>query len=313
MKLVSENWTNNDGYFAGRYRFDSGHLVPMYHIKSHLSLIQLVGYAKFINQNSGHIYFRGQTELYRKMLPSLFRNIKAGSVQNRNEAVCKYVEAASSAVTQLGIDTPEYAREPLLQHYGIKTRWLDIVDNLWTALNFMTLKYESKKLDKIYTHVSRHVFHDIPADLKFDTKPEIENIDLDLNKQSYYYLILILSDESKENPDKPGLYEGAKTITIDLRKAAPSIYLRPHCQHALLMRSKILSDISKVDLSSRVNLVIRLDRKSVHDWIGNGILSNISTIYPSIFHDPGYGYLFVQAPHDKGKMEQIGTIEHISN
>ncbi|GAA0468199.1 hypothetical protein Ade02nite_79030 [Paractinoplanes deccanensis] len=36
----------------------------------------------------------------------------------------------------LGSGVPRYAAEPLLQHYGIRTRWLDLVGNIWSALWF---------------------------------------------------------------------------------------------------------------------------------------------------------------------------------
>jgi hypothetical protein len=177
----------------------------------------------------------------------------------------------------LGKDTPDYAREPLLQHYGIKTRWIDIVDNLWTCLMFTTLAYAKRKLDRIYTYVSRANVVQTHAPLSFNN--EIKDSDLTANPNAYSYILLLLSDQSQEVKDKPGYYAGSEVLTIDLRKAAPSIFLRPHCQHAILMRAKNPHTLEEVDMSRRVNLIIRVERTDVIDWLGAGRLVRRAWIY----------------------------------
>ena len=49
-------------------------VIPVYSIKSYHSLTQFIGYGKYINNQWGNVYLRGQTSLYNGCLsPSLLR------------------------------------------------------------------------------------------------------------------------------------------------------------------------------------------------------------------------------------------------
>ena len=101
--------------------------------------------------------------------------------------------------------------EPLLQHYCIKTYWLDFVDNVWVALWFALHKTTSTIIDnREYIHI-------------------YEN---DANESAYVFLVGC--DATKESQTQPGLYEGSSSVVVDLRKAIPLIFFEttcPTCAH----------------------------------------------------------------------------------
>jgi hypothetical protein len=96
------------------------------------ALSQAAGYLKFANGIDGGVYFRGQCAVHSTMVPSLFRGLKR-VLTTRETHLHQFMTAAVQNGAFLP-NTPDYAREPLLQHYGIRTRWLDLFDNVWTAL-----------------------------------------------------------------------------------------------------------------------------------------------------------------------------------
>lgn len=92
----------------------------------------------------------------------------------------------------------------MLQPYGIKTYWLDVVDNIWVALWFSLHEFKKTLVDK------RELINAVKTN----------NI--------YSYLFLLVSDavdnNKKDDEYYPGIYKGHKTILNDLRKSTPSFY-----------------------------------------------------------------------------------------
>lgn len=152
-------------------------VIPVYSIKSYHSLTQFIGYGKYINNQWGNVYLRGQTSLYNGCLsPSLLRR---KIISGENQLVKEKAEAATSNTVKfsninINHRFSEYKHqineslngtqhftgwnkdiiEPLLQHYGIKTHWIDIVDNIWVALWFALHKTSSTIADgREYIHM----------------------------------------------------------------------------------------------------------------------------------------------------------------
>ena len=135
------------------------------HIYSPNGLIQAMGYLKYqLGMKNYGLVFRGQADLYEKELkPSLYRGIKTQqSATFKQEELNKTITHAQKDVAEIfkGVKPPFVT--PLLQHYGLKTEWLDVVDNIWIALwfacyetlsiknvPFMILKQRSEKCEKI--------------------------------------------------------------------------------------------------------------------------------------------------------------------
>jgi hypothetical protein len=84
------------------------------------------------------LLIRGQTGNHHGMAPGIFRP------PTHNIPMARLIDAESafeSAVIDAFPDNRRFRRDnlgALLQHYGYRTSWLDLVDNLWTAVWFAT-------------------------------------------------------------------------------------------------------------------------------------------------------------------------------
>lgn len=123
------------------------------HAYSPAGLIQAVGYLKYrLGEKNYGLVFRGQSDLYGKNLrPALYRGIKRiQSTTSCNEYLNNIIINAErdfgETLGQHFKIKPQFVN-PLLQHYGIKTEWLDVVDNIWIALWFAC--YEALSIDNI--------------------------------------------------------------------------------------------------------------------------------------------------------------------
>lgn len=282
-----------------------GSVVPIYLIDSFHALTQFVGFAKFKNRFYGNVYFRGQTSLHAgKLIPSVFRPSLTSTSVNYSERFITYNTRRKQALSSdKGFSSIEgRAIEPLLQHYGIKTTWLDVVDNLWVALWFGLHKFSSVIIeDHEHVHITEEPLG------------------------QYAYLFLLAVDAQKEQekyvssgPQRiPGVYSGEETNVVDLRKAVQSYYLRPHAQHALMIQKKrILTQTplseGDVDYSDFIVGVAKISRERGLDWIGNNGLLSIQSLFPPAYFDNGYRYLLEHYKVAPETIPTYGSIQFIS-
>jgi FRG domain len=102
-------------------------------------LAAFAGYLKFQNRNSGSkIFYRGEKNFHINTLPSLFRfdgvDFNNSNIQNRVNAYTELINQLHSI-----FKSKRFLKEnvgTLLQHYGLRTIWLDLVDNLFIAIWF---------------------------------------------------------------------------------------------------------------------------------------------------------------------------------
>lgn len=274
------------------------------------ALIQLVGYLKY-KYSIGNVLLRGQTSLYPKLSASLFRPSPGSpSVNRRNRAknigelvaraaswtcdhrhhrsaTCseKVRQPRRSEVQLVAAGTPRYAVEPLLQHYGIRTRWLDVVDNLWVALWFACHRFVT--IEDSFQHVVRRVPEAEPEEDRFA-----------------YLLIVMLMEAAPEV--HPGLFRdpGAGTV-VDLRRAVPSFYLRPHAQHGLLVHP------ADDDASNLTVVPVKVGLRRALEWLGNSLLLSDHGLFPPATVDTGYRKLLgvhkiFDIPEALGRVVSIG-------
>lgn len=284
-----ERWAHKSAPKLPDFQFSDGTKVPRFRVETFQALTQLIGYAKHTNQE-WDIYYRGQCEAYDSMRPALYRkqNKREARVQNRNRILKTYIEKHRSDLDKLHI--PEYAVEPTLQHYGFKTRWIDLVDNIWVSLWF-GLYGEKSRTNKgtTFAHIDKRT---------------------DNGSQ---YLYLIATDAKVEDSGKHGHYSGLETILIDLRKACPSQFIRPHAQHGLLLRRKNTVNENHKDLTEFVVCVIELPTATVREWIKDSDLLSPNFIYPSPYFDEGYSDLLVHVKKpSSNEAEILGSISQVS-
>lgn len=133
---------------------------------------------------------------------------------------------------------------------------------------------------------------------------------------AYMYLLLYVADTRGEN--FRGVYAGTETITIDLRKALPSVLLRPCAQHGWTVRRIGIHS----DLSDGVVCVLRLRVDLVDKMMGTGLLVMPENFFPPIERDNGYRILLgreepspfgtppAKNPRDLPSLFPFGTIQH---
>lgn len=115
---------------------ESGHRVL--HVWSPHVLVQAAGYLKHTLAAGSpcSVLFRGQGKLYDTLMPRLYRGVTSQKMKmERDEALQRYLDTVRSQGTVMKA-VADRIWEPLLQHYGIRTKWLDLVDNVWVALWF---------------------------------------------------------------------------------------------------------------------------------------------------------------------------------
>ena len=263
----------------------SGNVIPVYTITTANDLIQYVGYGKYINYLNTNVFIRGQVDLYNGMLvPSLFRGKK-----NLNSAVSKFYERINSILSSEKSFSrfPKSVFEATIQHYGIKTTQIDLVDNLWVALWFASNEFYGRIID-----TNEHVF-------------------ISPSKREYGYILLVACDALTPSTSVKGLYEGGQTQVIDLRKALPSYYLRPHSQHAYMMKGK---NSLKYDYSDCIIGIAKIPICEIRKWIGCSELLSTSTLFPSAYFDSGYEVLLKNFPKwDSSIVRYQGSIQIISD
>ncbi|WP_428245131.1 FRG domain-containing protein [Eubacterium sp. Marseille-QA0814] len=258
--------------------------IKVFQIETVHDLIQFIGFGKYKNNKVGNVYFRGQTSLYDgKMVPSLYRG------KTRLDSItCKYNERINKAITSKRIFS-QYDRsvfEPLIQHYGVKTPYIDLVDNVWVALWFAL--HESK-VEVVNSH--NYVYY-------FDSKEE------------YAYIVLIVSDAVEET-NKSGVYKGNDTTLVDLRKATPSYFLRPHAQHAYMLRK---NEEYPGDYSDLIVGIAKIPTKVGMKWLGQNDFLSLSSLFPAVHFDSGYKILMKSYPEDdQGTVNQYGSIQILTD
>lgn len=263
--------------------------VEVLHADEPHALVMAAGYLKFNRAGDGEgIYFRGQRKHYGSLVPSLFRGSTSQKSQEKKIiALNKAINSFHSAGTIFS-GFGEYAHEPLLQHYGINTTWIDLVDNIWVALWFACHRAMAAGKHKEYLHFEKRI--------PITTDP-------------YAYVLLVSADIANRNRDKPGYYFGPNTELVDLRMAAPSVFLRPHAQHGLLFRQKGTPGNGRpLDYAQQIRAIIRVDLAKALYWIGDGKMVGTHSLFPPPYYDNGYQIL-LSCPIDS-KLG-IGNIAHV--
>lgn len=263
--------------------------VWVLHVHDPHALSQAAGYLKHIHANDSkeHIYFRGQTKLYGTLEPSLFRGSKTPAT--RGKWIGKLNSRIDAAVdkNQIFKKFSGVFYEPLLQHYGFRTTWLDLVDNIWIALWFSCNAALGTGPHNEYVH--------------FETRKPIHFKD-------FVYILLVGTGFAADQKPTPGLVLGETTELVDLRIGAPSIFLRPHSQHGVLFRVRGGKDSRPADYSTQVRGIIRAELRDALEWIGHGTLLNVHSVFPPPTYDRGYGHLLDSS---LGHDDVVGGISHI--
>lgn len=288
MKLLADNLSIAGTKPSGKHSFMCGKDVSVYEVTSIHALNQIIGYAKFINRAYGDVYYRGECKLHNTLRPSLLRKSNSASASSGqlNALIRKYVTDQRFAKLLKLDEKDRYSNETIiegmLQHYGVPTRCIDLVDNHWIAL-WMGLN-ECQRLKQLnsYYHYNQRI---IPY-------PEMaigNSLDVD---ELYQYILLIAVPGGIKRKNN-GVYESREYIRVDLRQALPSIFLRPHAQHGLLIRRipKDGNSSSDYDVAVSVMGILKIRIDLAATWLGNGLLLSQENLFPAPGYDNGYDLL----------------------
>lgn len=291
MRIVTDfNERTDSEIEVTPFKVACGNDVPVFTINDMRDLIMFVGYCKYINADGYNVYMRGQTDLYNgKMIPSLYRGQK-----NLALTCLNFRKRLNQSIEKLDIlqNYDKRIVEPMIQHYGIKTTNIDLVDNVWVALWFGL-------------HTARSVI-----------SGGRENVYYSNSNEDYAYLVMMATDALNEK--SKGIYEGECTRLVDLRKAVPSYFVRPHAQHALMIKKKEKNidcvGAEDVDYSDLIVGIARIPVEIGLDWIDNNKLLSVGNLFPSAFFDYGYRKMMDQYPlYDKSCSLTWGTIQVIND
>src|SRR5215210_2481749 len=148
---------------------DTASDTSVLHVTSPHALTQAAGYLKHVlaKDSAKNVFYRGQTQCHVRLPPSLFRKIGSRAAQDKRIEALKRLVAHTRRTSGLLTAFPEEMTEPLLQHYGIRTSWIDLVDNVWVALWFACYRaYPAGKTGK-YLHFEKRLARREPEDKRF--------------------------------------------------------------------------------------------------------------------------------------------------
>jgi FRG domain-containing protein len=256
------------------------------HVDNPHALIQAIGYLKFRAKSYERVFLRGQSRLYETLSPSLYRGINSTAGQSKRHKILNQTIEVFRKECSVFEGFPEYAHEALLQHYGIHTTWIDVVDNVWVALWFSAYQAFTEGKNGEFLHFDQRI-------------PDYEN--------RFGYILLLSVNDDRRSKARMGMMLGRETELIDLRIAAPSLFLRPHSQHGLLLRAKGTQKGRILDYSNSVKGVIRYNLIDAIKWLGEGNMVGVRGLFPPPYYDPGYRIL-LSAPHTNFS---VGSINHI--
>lgn len=311
------------------FQFLNGHRVPMYDVSTISGLNQLIGFAKFINRDYGEVYYRGVNKVFNTVLPSLMRNRKSGEAKDLTVLVNilysdekfrdtlklqlpdikkirkEYGDNATNVIKTAINRSNKNVIEGVLQHYSGTTRFLDIVDNHWVALWMGLYQYEDLGKGYSYCRYKKRIIPQVDyleriADhfaenniARLSTIEEITNA-LSVTKEElaqYYMYLLLIAAPNDMQEQVPGVYEDDEFALVDLRKALPSFFIRPHAQHAYVIKTRDKKTAGEYDLSSQVVGIVRIRVDKADEWLGNGTLLTQSNLFPPPAVDSGYDTL----------------------
>lgn len=321
--IITPKSNFNGVTLAQMFRFRNGVEVPMYEVSTISGFNQLIGFSKFVNRDYGEVYYRGVNKVFDNVLPSLMRARTSGVASDLTQLINKLYSCEMFRKT-LKLSLPvsnnklsinknrilkncvnrnnKYIIEGVLQHYSGSTRFLDIVDNHWVALWMGLHKYEELGKGHLYSRYTKRILPQIDylehlakcfSSNKIRELSSLEDItnalkveEAELDK--YYLYVLLIATPNDMLEQQPGSFENNNFVLVDLRKALPSFFLRPHAQHAYVIKTRDKIKADEYDLASQVVGIIKIRVDKADEWLGNGTLLTQSNLFPPPAIDQGY-------------------------
>lgn len=233
---------------------DEASNIYVLHVRDFATLVQAVDKIKYVGtQKSLKVFLRGQSSLYSgKIIPSAYRDADKLEVDKQIEGQISRFKAVAGKNFQ---KLDENVIEGLFQQYEQSSRWIDAVDNIWVALWFACQRRWEE--GELVQYVRRN--------------PRIE-----VGKFKYAYILILGA-----NPE-------ANEVVMDLREKTPSMFVRPHVQHGVLLQRRGKDGQPMADMTRLIQAVVRVDLEDALSWIGNSPSLSSSSMFPNPSFDTGF-------------------------
>lgn len=255
--------------------------IPVWEVWDIYGFVKLLGHAKFINNKYGGILFRGQTKIYPTFRPSAYRRLNnKGANQHLEKMIDILVKDAgrdenSNCTIASFTNTKEReAFEAILQHYGFRTRMIDVVDNQWVALWFAS---HHRMTDNELCPNYKACKECYESERYIDSTEEF----------SYVYLLAIPEIESRTKACK-GIEKDERHCLVDIRKACPSTILRPHMQHGLVVGYYDEKRNFSENYAQQLVGIVRIKTQTCLEWLNGDRTLNARTLFPCPNFDEMY-------------------------
>lgn len=285
--------------FVGEHTFKCGQVVPIYDVLNYHGFNQILGHVKFNNREYGNVYYRGENKLHNTLKPSLMR--KGNNPHTQSKLLVEVINSVLNdkylkETLKLNTNNAKHIVEGMLQHYGIPTRNIDLVDNHWVALWMGLHKcVKTKSILTYYHYEMREIPYQKLAD-HADILPE----------EMYQYILLVALPYANSSLHD-GVSHSQSFVEIDLRQALPSFFIRPHAQHGIVAKKKIEECLTTddYDMASQVCAIfrVRIDRAAL--WIGSGDMLTQDNLFPPPAYDGGYDRILLRDDIFKTKEFEI--------
>lgn len=274
--------------YVGNHTFKCGQVVPIYDVLNYHGFNQILGHVKFNNRDYGNVYYRGENKLHDTLKPSLMR--KGDNPHKLSGLLTTIINSVLNdkhlkETLKLETNNAKHIVEGMLQHYGIPTRNIDLVDNHWVALWMGLHKCVATKSIQKYYHYERR---EIPY-------PKLAECSGILTEEMYQYILLVALPYA-ESTLHDGVAHSQGFVEIDLRQALPSFFIRPHAQHGIVAKKKIdfCNTSDDYDMASQVCAIFRIRIDRAAEWIGSGDMLTQSNLFPPPAYDGGYDRLLMR-------------------
>lgn len=182
-KAVTESSNRGESYYAGDGKPGEGKLDDfqaaffkevLYRDTKTAGFMMEYPHGVVISQGERSSYYRGENQVFSKSQPSLYRALEKYSIKadkelyrfiaNMRIAEFKYFLCRLGIVQFWLQNYGSVLFEPLAQHYGLETEWLDITSDFDVALFFATCKWQDGRWqplneDDIREHPVGVIFH----------------------------------------------------------------------------------------------------------------------------------------------------------
>ena len=233
---------------------------PFVDCRSYHALVALYGFVKY--DTHANVLIRGQSACYGKLIPSAYRGDVPTDIDQQIE---RFLSRFREAMRVDPLPQHQATTEPVLQHYGIPTRWLDLVDSIPHALYFATCEFKRDgERIRLEDEASRE--HREYGWLYF----------VDCGSDRDLRSIRVLHEGKVVSCRGAWVTEDGFQFT-DLRRAKPSKALRPHAQHGYLCRPAP----GQTNLwNTRLLVRARVRRVDAVAWLGNGDAFKYDALFP---------------------------------